>query len=57
MDVNLQFMCKFPCILSSFLLKGVTWSPRLLIHFKHKNPIQDKKIVLEEQKMDMAVAQ
>ena len=42
---------------SHFLLKGAALSSELLIHFKYNNYILDKKLVLEEQNMDVMVSQ
>ena len=36
---------------------GATSSPRLLIYFKYKNHIEEKKLTVEEGKMDMMVTQ
>ena len=40
-----------------FLYMGATSSPRLLIYFKYKSHIEEKKLTVEEGKMDMMVTQ
>ena len=42
---------------SRFSLKGAAWSSELLIYFRYNNHIQDRKLVLEERKMDVMVTQ